>query len=74
MLMKHIFINQINNESSIPIFIELKSMNNVNIEAFEIKDFIYDEMKRHHFKLSRKLFLEAWSLGIIPLYLMVWMR
>lgn len=74
MLMKHIFINQISSESSIPIFIELKSMNNVNIEAFVIKDFIYDEMKRHHFKLSRKLFLEAWSLGIIPLYLMVWMR
>lgn len=59
MLMKHIFINQISNESSIPIFIELKSMNNINIEDFEIKDFIYGEMNRHHFKLSRDLFIEA---------------
>lgn len=63
MLMKHIFINQISSESSIPIFIELKSMNNVNIEAFEIKDFIYDEMKRHHFKLSRELFFRSLELG-----------
>ena len=63
MLMKHIFINQINNESSIPIFIELKSMNNMNIEDFEIKDFIYDEMKRHHFKLSRELFFKSLEFG-----------
>ena len=70
MLMKHIFINQISNESSIPIFIELKSMNNINIEDFEIKDFIYGEMNRHHFKLSRDLFYRSLELGFIPLYLM----
>lgn len=63
MLMKHIFINQINNESSIPIFIELKSMNNMNIEDFEIEDYIYDEMKRHHFKLSRELFFRSLEFG-----------
>lgn len=64
MLMKHIFINQISNESSIPIFIELKSMNNINIEDFEIKDFIYGEMNRHHFKLSRDLFYRSLEFGI----------
>lgn len=51
MLMKHIFINQIDTASSIPIFIELKSINEKPLDDFDFELFIFEEIKCHHLNI-----------------------
>ena len=53
MLMKHIFINQIDTASSIPIFIELKSINEKSLDDFDFELFIFEEIKCHHLNIER---------------------
>ena len=68
MLVKHIFINQVQQATSIPIFIELKSLNESDFSENELVDFIYQEVQNHHLNLEKKYFkatLEAGRYTII---------
>ena len=56
MLVKHIFINQIQQATSIPIFIELKSLNDVEFLDNRLVDFIYQEIRNHHLDLEKQYF------------------
>ena len=63
MLMKHIFINQIDTASSIPIFIELKSINEKPLDDFDFELFIFEEIKCHHLNIEREHFQETLKSG-----------
>lgn len=63
MLMKHIFINQVNNASSIPIFIELKSINAIQLDDFDFETFIFQEIERHHLNIPIDYFKETLKTG-----------
>ena len=56
MLVKHIFINQIQQATSIPIFIELKSLNDFEFLENRLIDFIYQEIRNHHLDLEKQYF------------------
>ena len=56
MLVKHIFINQIQQATSIPIFIELKSLNDFEFLDNRLIDFIYQEIRNHHLELEKQYF------------------
>lgn len=56
MLVKHIFINQIQQATSIPIFIELKSLNDFEFLDNRLVDFIYQEIRNHHLDLEKQYF------------------
>ena len=56
MLVKHIFINQIQQATSIPIFIELKSLNDFEFLDNRLVDFIYQENRNHHLDLEKQYF------------------
>ena len=56
MLVKHIFINQIQQATSIPIFIELKSLNEFEFVDNRLVDFIYQEIRNHHLDLEKQYF------------------
>ena len=64
MLMKHIFINQIDTASSIPIFIELKSINEKPLDDFDFELFIFEEIKCHHLNIEREHFQETLKSGV----------
>lgn len=64
MLMKHIFINQIDTASSIPIFIELKSINEKPLDDFDFELFIFEEIKCHHLNVEREHFQETLKSGV----------
>ena len=64
MLMKHIFINQIDTASSIPIFIELKSINEKPLDYFDFELFIFEEIKCHHLDIEREYFQETLKSGV----------
>ncbi|MFM0772339.1 NACHT domain-containing protein [Streptococcus suis] len=63
MLVKHIFLDQINRGTSVPVFIELKSLNDFNNEEKTLIDFIYSEVSNHHLKLSQEYFLNTLEFG-----------
>ena len=56
MLVKHIFIDQIQQATSIPIFIELKSLNDFEFLDNRLIDFIYHEIRSHHLDLEKQYF------------------
>ena len=63
MLVKHIFINQVQQATSIPIFIELKSLNESDFSENELVDFIYQEVQNHHLNLEKKYFKSTLETG-----------
>ena len=63
MLVKHIFINQIQQATSIPIFIELKSLNDFEFLDNRLIDFIYQEIRNHHLDLEKQYFEETLNAG-----------
>lgn len=63
MLVKHVFINQIQQATSIPIFIELKSLNDFEFSENELVDFIYQEVRNHHLNLVKEYFTGTLDAG-----------
>ena len=63
MLVKHIFINQIQQATSIPIFIELKSLNDFEFSENELVDFNYQEVRNHHLNLVKEYFTGTLDAG-----------
>lgn len=63
MLVKHIFINQVQQATTIPIFIELKSLNDFEHLEKTLEDFIYVETYNNHLNLEREYFISTLKLG-----------
>ena len=63
MLVKHVFVNQIQQATSIPIFIELKSLNDFEFSENELVDFIYQEVRNHHLNLVKEYFTGTLDAG-----------
>lgn len=63
MLVKHIFVDQIQQATSVPIFVELKSINDVSDDSFDFENFLYEEVKNHHLDLEKIYFIETLKSG-----------
>ncbi|WP_346349485.1 NACHT domain-containing protein [Lactococcus petauri] len=64
-LMKHIFVNQIDQSESIPIFIDLKSMNsNENIDTLDLEEFIYSIVYNQGLSISKDEFSFTLNKGV----------
>lgn len=63
MLVKHIFINQIEQATSIPIFIELKALNDFEFSENRLIDFIYQEIRNHHLNIEKQYFEATLNAG-----------
>lgn len=61
-LLKHFFISAIENNDQIPIFLELKDINN-HSEPYEISDYLYERLETLNCKLKREFFDYALESG-----------
>lgn len=61
-LMKHLFISELHNKNLIPIFIELKDINDMK-EEYEINDLIFDKLSNLGSKLNKAYFEYALKSG-----------
>lgn len=59
-LLKYLFLNCIEKEDYIPIFIELREINNTNLS---LMDFIYNSLEKLNFKLEKEYFIESLETG-----------
>jgi predicted NACHT family NTPase len=66
-LFKHLFLDTIRDSNLIPIFVELKNMNDKNYKCIE--DFIYDSLKNLNFSLEKDFFLKSLSNGKYVIFL-----
>lgn len=64
LLMKHIFIDQIKRSSSIPIFIELKNVNQHTIDSLVLEDYIYETVLNHHLEIDKDSFSYTMEKGV----------
>ncbi|MCH5343013.1 MAG: hypothetical protein J1E64_03160 [Acetatifactor sp.] len=55
-LMKHFFLNTINNTNYIPVLIEMRGMNEKDVEGVDLVDYIYYTMKSQKFSIDKKYF------------------
>lgn len=63
MLVKHIFINQIEQATSIPVFIDLKALNDWDNENSSLEHFIYTEAYNHKLVLEEEYFIATLKSG-----------
>ncbi|HFI0749958.1 TPA: NTPase, partial [Streptococcus suis] len=63
MFVKHVFINQIQMGTSIPIFIELKSVNDYDIDNKSFVQFIHQEVFNQQLNLNIDYFIESLECG-----------
>lgn len=66
-LFKHLFLDTINSTELIPIFVELKNINEK--EYKNIEDFIYDSLSNLNFSLEKKYFLKSLENGKYVIFL-----
>ncbi|MBU5353904.1 hypothetical protein KQI74_16590 [Paenibacillus barcinonensis] len=69
-LMKHLFLNSIEKRTEIPIFVELKNINNITDISpnflsgkFNLLDFIYESLTNLNFNLEKEYFLKSIESG-----------
>jgi len=55
-MLKHFFLDTIKRTSFVPIFVELRSLNNFPKESINIEKHIYTIMRNHKFTLEKKYF------------------
>lgn len=67
LLMRHIFIDQIYRVNSIPIFIELKNINHINSEEFNLEKYIYEVVHDSHLNLKFDYFKYTLEKGVYTL-------
>lgn len=64
-LMKHIFINQIEQDNSIPIFIDLKSRNSIdNSKIEDLENFVYDSVNSEGLTIKKEEFIFTLEKGV----------
>ena len=63
-MMKHLFLNCVQNTDHIPVLVELRGLNTVSDpDAIDIAEFIYANLQTFHFVLEREYFDYSLSLG-----------
>lgn len=55
-MLKHFFLDTIKRTSLVPIFVELRSLNNLPKESINLEKHIYTIMRNHKFTLEKKYF------------------
>jgi len=65
-LFKHLFLNTIENRLRIPIFIELRTLNNTNKS---IRDQLFDTLKQLKFNLEKKYLNKCLTSGVFAIFL-----
>ena len=55
-MMKHFFLNVLQNTNYVPILIELRGLNEYDEKSVDLIDYIYSTMEKLRFKLERKYF------------------
>lgn len=55
-MMKHFFLNVLQNTNYVPVLIELRGLNEYDEESVDLTDYIYSTMEKLKFKLERKYF------------------
>lgn len=63
MLMRHCFLNTIQNTQLIPVLVELRGLNDTNIEDLSIENYIYKTLKIFGFKLEEEYFKYSLETG-----------
>ena len=56
LMLKHFFLDTIKNTSYVPVFIELRNLNDFGKDDINLERFIYDELVKFRLKLSQKFF------------------
>ena len=56
MMMKHFFLNTVKNTTLIPVFVELRGLNNTEKNSINIDKYIYNIMRNLKFNLEKKYF------------------
>ncbi|GAB1786183.1 NACHT domain-containing protein [Priestia megaterium] len=64
-LFKHLFLNTIRTTDLIPIFLELKNINDksINDKEYKLEDFIYESLVDLNFSLEKELFIKSFYSG-----------
>lgn len=62
-LMKHIFLNCIENTNKIPILIELRGLNDINEKELDLVQYMYNVMYTYNFKMEKKYFDYSLEMG-----------
>ncbi|MFD0680657.1 MULTISPECIES: NACHT domain-containing protein [unclassified Paenibacillus] len=63
-LMKHLFLSAVESEKYIPIFIELREINDLeDITSFDLLDFMYQKISDFNFTLEKPYFMNAIKKG-----------
>lgn len=68
-LFKHLFLNSLENTDHIPIFIELRSLNNLDNKEVIISDLVYKTLYYNGFKLEKQYFERSLELGAYIVFL-----
>ena len=55
-LLKHLFLNCIRERELIPVLVDLRSLNNLDIKDIELEDIIYEILQDHHLKLEEQYY------------------
>lgn len=63
MLMRHFFLNAIENTERIPVLVELRGLNEKSISEISLEDYVYDFLKNFGFRLERKYFQYSLETG-----------
>lgn len=67
LLMRHIFLDQLSKSYSMPIFIELKNLNHLNLEDFDIEKYIHTVVHNNHLKINSEYFNFTLEKGVYTL-------
>lgn len=68
-LFKHLFLNSIEKTIYIPVFIELRSLNNLDNKEILLTDLVYKSLYLNGFKLERKYFDSSLEQGAYIIFL-----
>lgn len=62
-LFKHLFLNTIENTCQIPVLVELRSFNNIEVKDISVRDAIYNNLLQNGFTLSEEYYEYSMKMG-----------
>jgi GTPase SAR1 family protein len=69
-LIKHLFLNAVESEKYIPIFVELREINDLDdLKSFDILAFIFEKLSNLNFSLEKQYFMNAVKQGQFVFFL-----
>ena len=63
LMLKYLFLETIKNTSYVPVFIELRNLNDFGKDDINLERFIYDELVKFRLKLNQKFFEYSLEIG-----------